>query len=1052
MVTHKLRLAIHVLVIALISTYFWTQSRYPDLNRKAMMAKNASVADTISMYPIFIVKPEHPTYQKIAYTTANWVNDNKKGMTFGVIIGAMFLSLIGYLRFKPSENKLVSALYGTILGSPLGVCVNCAAPIFKGVLQSKQIEFSFAMMLSSPTMNMVVVTMLFSLFPLYMAVTKIAFTLIVIFGVVPLLSHTLAKTVKIQGFEALSRKDQGFTFDVKSNPSGALLGEIWGAVVDFFKAFIFLGVRTVPLMFVAGFLGSVVSHLIPFEALNGAQGPLALIVTAAVGLFLPVPMAFDLVLTNALFVGGLSPSIVMTLLCTLGIFSSYSFMIVWNSASPKWALNLSGAIFALSLIAGFLGDWMDRVFYLNPNIADYQALRRPTNPSTLGQGIKQAGPVEGATLSQGGLKPVEWATVFEDDTLRVASQPFKVGAKATGRFEKHEGVDLGLVQGFVYGIRDYPDPFWFGRGTAGGDVNRDGYVDVVFGSDHGPRLYLNQGDQTHGPRFGEVQDFIPEMKDMMVFAVALVDWDQDGWLDLFMTTFNKGNYLSKNNQGQFGSPLKIPNLGGVMTISPAFADFNGDGLLDVYNGNMALGIITGFRAYGPGRSNGMTLQKPGGGFEEVPLDVKDGETMSTIASDVNDDGFVDIFNGNDFVVPDYWFLGQKDGKFTPAPQPGLGSLATPFYSMSVDTGDLNNDLKTDFVLTGTVQMAPGVGESPIDGVSALDYTRRNDTAEVCTKRIKQTSFRDNCLLNRSTDHLIPFYKNRNLNIKDCMVLTDPVSKDDCLLSVMWMIVTSNVNITNCEEQFGFDKKIKEVCEIFIKAGATKYAAEFSGFAPQVDAPAVYLGQGQGQYTPLAITHPGGWTWSTKFADFDRDGFLDIFNAEGVVREGGFGFNVLLHNQGLGAAGGKGFEQKQFSWNLVDPFYLFSFTLIDYDHDGDLDMIGNSSIGPVQVYENRLNDHQAIAFALKFPEGNTFGLGARVTIEDEAGMKQIREVKAGGGFQSFDAPRVYFGLGQKTVIKRVWISYRGQEREVAVEAFKAGALYHLEFKKPLKSIF
>jgi hypothetical protein len=279
-----------------------------------------------------------------------------------------------------------------------------------------------------------------------------------------------------------------------------------------------------------------------------------------------------------------------------------------------------------------------------------------------------------------------------------------------------------------------------------------------------------------------------------------------------------------------------------------------------------------------------------------------------------------------------------------------------------------------------------------------------------------------------------------------MILTDPISKDDCLLSVMWMIVTSNVNITNCEEQFGFDKKIKEVCEIFIKAGPTKYAAEFSGFAPQVDAPAVYMGQGQGQFTPLPITHPGGWTWSTKLADFDRDGYLDIFNAEGVVREGGFGFNVLLHNQL-----GKGFEQKQFSWNLVDPFYLFSFTLIDYDHDGDLDIIGNSSIGPVQVYENRLNNNQAIAFALKFPQGNTFGLGARVTIEDEAGGRQIREVKAGGGFQSFDAPRVYFGLGDKTVIKRVWISYRGHHHELKVGELKAGSLYHLEFKKPLTNL-
>ena len=71
MITHRIRFIFHVFIIAIISTYFWTQSRYPDLNRKAMMAKNASVADTISMYPIFEIKATDPLHLKIAYTTAN---------------------------------------------------------------------------------------------------------------------------------------------------------------------------------------------------------------------------------------------------------------------------------------------------------------------------------------------------------------------------------------------------------------------------------------------------------------------------------------------------------------------------------------------------------------------------------------------------------------------------------------------------------------------------------------------------------------------------------------------------------------------------------------------------------------------------------------------------------------------------------------------------------------------------------------------------------------------------------------------------------------------
>jgi uncharacterized membrane protein YraQ (UPF0718 family) len=462
-------------------------------------------------------------------------------------------------------------------------------------MQSKQIEFSFAMMLSSPTLNMILLTMVFSLFPLYMALTKVFFTLFVIFAVVPFFSHWLAREVKVQGFEALAAKGPTFEFNLTPNPRGGIFLEFWGAVYDFLKAFKFLALRTVPLMFVAGFLGSVVSHLIPFERISGASGAVAVIVTAAVGLFLPVPMAFDAVLTNALFVGGLSPALALTLLCTLGIFSSYSFMVVWNSASKKWAVNLASAIFVLGVGVGLMGNWMDRVFYLEPNIRDYQALKAPPKDQ------KSAGPVLGASAGSA-LGPLDLAAApepllskgfLENEQVKVTAQPFAKAAAPTGRFEKHEGVDLGLERGFVYGIRDYPDPFWFGRGTASGDVNQDGWVDVVFGSDEGPKLYLNQGG-----RFVEVKGFLADMAQRMVFAVALIDWNNDGLLDLFMTTFNQGNWLALNSASGFGAAQKVPNNQAVMTISPSFADFNGDGWLDVYNGNMSLGIITGFRAYG----------------------------------------------------------------------------------------------------------------------------------------------------------------------------------------------------------------------------------------------------------------------------------------------------------------------------------------------------------------------------------------------------------------------------------------------------------------------
>jgi len=76
------------------------------------------------------------------------------------------------------------------VGTPLGVCVNCAAPVAKGMHDGgARLETTLATMFSSPTLNIVVLTMLFSMFPLYLVVIKLTLTLTFILVVVPLLAR-----------------------------------------------------------------------------------------------------------------------------------------------------------------------------------------------------------------------------------------------------------------------------------------------------------------------------------------------------------------------------------------------------------------------------------------------------------------------------------------------------------------------------------------------------------------------------------------------------------------------------------------------------------------------------------------------------------------------------------------------------------------------------------------------------------------------------------------------------------------------------------------------
>jgi len=97
-----------------------------------------------------------------------------------------------------------------------------------------------------------------------------------------------------------------------------------------------------------------VATFVPIETLKGFDlGLISLTVTALIGVFLPVPIAFDVVITGALLNGGLTVGYVMVLLFTLGIFSVYSFMIVATTISFRAASMLCGVIVVAGIMAGF---------------------------------------------------------------------------------------------------------------------------------------------------------------------------------------------------------------------------------------------------------------------------------------------------------------------------------------------------------------------------------------------------------------------------------------------------------------------------------------------------------------------------------------------------------------------------------------------------------------------------------------------------------------------------------------------------------------------------
>jgi uncharacterized membrane protein YraQ (UPF0718 family) len=209
-------------------------------------------------------------------------------------------------------------------------------------------------MFSSPTLNIVVLTMLFSMFPLYLTVIKLTLTLTFILVVVPLLSRWVFTDERAPTYDDA-------VCAVSPTPPAPLDESVLSALREALSALLrnlgYLVVRTVPLMLLAGFLGAIVANAIPLPALvNFEAGFLAVTAVALVGIFLPVPVAFDIVLVAVLISAGAPVIYSMTLLFTLGMFSIYPFFIVWRTISPRVAVVVTMVLVVMGIAGGYVAE------------------------------------------------------------------------------------------------------------------------------------------------------------------------------------------------------------------------------------------------------------------------------------------------------------------------------------------------------------------------------------------------------------------------------------------------------------------------------------------------------------------------------------------------------------------------------------------------------------------------------------------------------------------------------------------------------------------------
>lgn len=508
-------------------------------------------------------------------------------------------------------------------------------------------------------------------------------------------------------------------------------------------------------------------------------------------------------------------------------------------------------------------------------------------------------------------------------------------------------------------------------------------------------------------------------------GVAIGDINNDGLDDIYLTGNMVPNKLYLNQGGfKFKDITKGAGVGGrnAWTTGTSMVDINGDGFLDIYvcysgKGNPEL------------RRNQLFINKGDGTFEEKAAEYGLDDWANSIHAlffDYDLDGDLDMYllNHNTNVINEIEFDDKRKDRNEFAGDKLFRNDNGKFVDVSEEAGIKGNSM--GFGL--------GVAVSDFTGNGYLDIYVSNDYIEPDYLYINNGDGTFTESLTQYLQHISYFSMGSDI---------------------------SDINNDGLPDIYTLDMLPEDNKRQKLLLGMENYEQYalmvMKGFYHQNMRNMLHLNLGGGYFSEIgqfAGVSNTDWSWAPLFADFDNDGWKDLFVTNGYYRDytnrdflrykGDYFFekararepadtlhlvtsmvSTPIHNYIFKNNGDLTFEDKTFSWGFSKPGFSNGAAFADLDNDGALDLVVSHLNGAAGIYRNTLKSTDAPSNYLQLDligEGlNRFGIGAKVWVYTGSDM-QFFEQQPARGLQSSVSPRMHIGLGNREVIDSLRITW------------------------------